>query len=543
MDQEQDKIWAYGPGILNQWTDRALMTDKSPESPPAAEGSGSPALTVTGAAPAPSAQPAAPPKPRTRAGRLVGDKDLLTITWTKSMQFNGRTKDPSGNPAGRADFFGIVDAKMTDAKLHCEEQMIVFTDREVPLNQLGDASAGTPGRGPGGGEGAGLPDGDEDAERAGPDRSRADIALIYCFGKPTAISRKVDPDLPIVLEQQRIDAWVENKPWVENRPVRVERLDYNRRTGEFVVWGPGMVFLYDRPDEKDRKGGDGEAPGLDAGDGVAGPGGPRATNGRPVTPTSARSPGRSSGRPPTTGRDATVTRQGDAPATPAVRRTITPLVLMQVKFSNGMKGRVGAGQANDTRQERWSEFFGNIEFLRSRVGDDALGNQPHQEVLSPDQRLSDDGFYLTSQMLRIIQEPPPAGSPDKTPARNWAKAWDKVHINKGEAVSIEADVTTYDSATDLIWAYGEGDHGVTLVQQLGPGQQPSVNPAKAVQYNLKSKTGRSIGSDVISLVDKRTGSRPSPWSVPDPTAPPKKKGRMPYKVPNTNLERRGFTGY
>src|SRR5262249_46209190 len=47
MDQEQDKIWAYGPGILNQWTDRALMTDKSPESPPAAEGSGSPALTVT----------------------------------------------------------------------------------------------------------------------------------------------------------------------------------------------------------------------------------------------------------------------------------------------------------------------------------------------------------------------------------------------------------------------------------------------------------------------------------------------------------------
>jgi len=28
-----------------------------------------------------------------------------------------------------------------------------------------------------------------------------------------------------------------------------------------------------------------------------------------------------------------------------------------------------------------------------------------------------------------------------------------------------------------------------------------------------------------------------------PTAAPKKKGRTPFKVPNTNLERRGFTGY
>ena len=34
MDQEQDKIWALGPGVLNQWTDRAMLSDKSPEPKP-----------------------------------------------------------------------------------------------------------------------------------------------------------------------------------------------------------------------------------------------------------------------------------------------------------------------------------------------------------------------------------------------------------------------------------------------------------------------------------------------------------------------------
>ena len=65
---------------------------------------------------------------------------------------------------------------------------------------------------------------------------------------------------------------------------------------------------------------------------------------------------------------------------------------------------MGAGQAGDTRQERWSEFFGNIQFLRTQVLHDGV-------MLNPDDRLSEDGFYLTSQMLRIIQEPPPPARP------------------------------------------------------------------------------------------------------------------------------------
>ena len=94
-----------------------------------------------------SQQPATAPKPRTRAGRPIGDKDLLTITWTRSMQFDGRTVDTLKRPAGRADFFGTVRAEMTDSVLQCEQKMIVFTDREVPLADLGTARPGSNARG------------------------------------------------------------------------------------------------------------------------------------------------------------------------------------------------------------------------------------------------------------------------------------------------------------------------------------------------------------------------------------------------------------
>jgi hypothetical protein len=527
MDQEHDKIWANGPGTLLQWTDRALMTDKAPEPQPTAEGSGASATTMAARPPDSDANAAAPPKPKTRAGQPIADKDLLTITWTKRMEFTGRTKDTTGQPAARADFFGIVDANMTDAKLHCEQKMIVYTDREVPLGELGSSMGGSAKSGAAGREEPELPEGDENAGREAPGRSRVDIALIYCYGKPTAISRKVDPDLPVVIEQERIDAWLEGARSPK------ERLAYNRRTGEFYVPVPGMVFLFDRPDESQQKGGKGAASGVGAPANDPARVGQRQASGRAVTPTSARSTNRGS-RPP----------QGDGPATPPVKRKIPPpLVLMQVKF-NEMIGRMGAGQANDTSQERWSEFFGNIELVRSQVVEDAIRVQgKKQAILNPDRRLSEDGFYLTSQMLRIIQEPPPHGSPAKTPARNWAKAWERVHVNKGEAFSIESDVATFDSGSDQLYAYGEGGHGVSLAHQSGPGQPISTSHARAVQYNVKSHTWQEVEGSNLIFVDGRTGGRPGRAPAPDPTAPPPPKFKTPFKVPNTNIERRGFTGF
>ena len=61
----------------------------------------------------------------------------MTIGFSENMEFTGRSVDPEGRPAAMADFHGIVTAQMEDALLHCTEKMIAFTDREVPLTQLG----------------------------------------------------------------------------------------------------------------------------------------------------------------------------------------------------------------------------------------------------------------------------------------------------------------------------------------------------------------------------------------------------------------------
>ncbi len=603
LEQARDIVRGVGPGTLTQWTDPALLSDKAPAPAPApspspsgerpgapgarpgARDTGMPVVSRTGSAatpgvrtvqgtglrsPAPAAgrgastgidaasRPAdSPPggesataaKPRTRAGRPVKSKDLMTITWTKEMTFNGRsTATPGGRPTGRGDFLGVVRAEMTDSLLYCEQKMVVFTDREVPLADLGTSIPGSES------EPADEPRDPEVDEDSAPRKSRVNLAMLFCYGNPVAINRKVDPDQPAVLERQKIIAW--DRPGdpirPKERPPVAGLLQYNRLTGQFFVPGPGMVFLYNRPDDDKKKetqagpapaGGDPAAPSGESGATTTGSVPSRATGTRTRTPTDDRtvvptSAVASDGEADAPARAGlrTASRTPAEPPSPVVRRKLPSLVLIQVEFSTGMRGRVGSGQATDTRQERWSEFFGDIELVRSKVASEVV-------ELDPDQELSEDGFFLTSQMLRIVETPPPPGSPAKAPARTMVKAWDHVQINKGQEFTIVSDVGTYDSQTDLLYAYGEGRRGVTILQQAGPGQPPTRIPAGAVQYGFKSRAWHLIDSNMLRIVDHRTGVRPGNIPPPDPTAPPRKKRKSPYRVPNTNLERRGFTGF
>jgi hypothetical protein len=573
MDQEHDKVWVDGPGTLTQWTDRALLTDKAPE--PAANRDGTPATSSGSAAsrgdplgspasspsastrlvsrtdsPAgPAAAASTPPgpatasQPRTRAGRLISDKDLLTITWTQRMEFTGRTTDTTGRPAGKAEFYGMVNAQMEDSQLKCDERMVVFTDREVPLAQLGSLSK-SPTKAGGSGGGPANEDGTEDAgpDSGTGDQPQVDLAMIYCFGKSLAVSRKIDPDAPIVNQQQMILA--------------ERRLDYNRRTGEFYVPCPGKVFLYDRSDRTT------ETAGLEPGrngdpNDRAAPGNrrpsarPATPTGRAVTPTASRATTRTTGAPPAsgTGRPATAgrgrppttadatrnTTQRSQPAEPTVTPKVPPLILTQIFFSTGMHGRFGTGQVNDTQRERWSEFFGDIELERAEVVNERV-------AFDFDKELPPDGFFLTSQILRVIQEPPPPGAPASTPTRSFLKAWDKVTVKKGEAEGLLCDVAIYDSSSDLIHAYGEAGRGVTLVQQNGLGQPASTTTSRAVRYNTKTGAANSDNADTLHFFDKKTGVRPTHIPPPDPNAKPKKRGKLPYRLAPNNWERRGFTG-
>ena len=267
MNQGTDQIWVEGPGILTEISTRAVSSPAKPaDAPP--EKSGVPisrttapvrdsepratSLLVQNRASPPQADQAPDVKPTTRAGRALSEEVVSTIRFSKAMEFNGKSVDPAGHPAGRTDFFGIVTAQLEDSLLYCEERMIAYTDRPVPLAKLGTLA----GAEKTGGQAAG----NEDTE------DQPQLALIECYKKAIGMSRKVDPILPSVLQQQRVEA--------------DELLVYERLNGEFHIPGKGKVFLYDRSDNSR---GQNMTPGAD-------PSPSPTTSSRTITPTSSRNP-------------------------------------------------------------------------------------------------------------------------------------------------------------------------------------------------------------------------------------------------------------
>jgi hypothetical protein len=538
MNQGTDQAWAEGPGTLTQMTSRGFLTDKSKSEPQADKTAGDlksvdgPSQVVLSGAPVKTGiatlvtqskkpeDPSAPKdtavasKPTTRAGRPLGERVPMTIGFSENMEFTGRSVDPEGRPAARADFHGIVTAQMEDALLHCKEKMIAFTDQEVPLAQLGKMSQAPSNKKPSGD--APKADNDDDVEKPKPE-----LTLIYCYRDAVAISRKVDPDAPILIEQYRIEA--------------DQILAYDRRTGDFNVPGKGKVYYFSRKDNSAQpkamnRGGE---PG-DAGDKVS-TNTSRTANQRTVTPTSGRVPNRGSQNARVrTGSDRGVGEPSSRPdASERTSKEVPALVLTQIHFKQGMIGRFGAGKEDDTLETRWSEFYGDIESMHAKVPDTAAG-------LDPD-RLPADGFFLTGQTLRLITEPPPAGSPKSAPARNYMKAWDRAYASSNDKV-IQGDVITYDSFKDLVYAYGENGRQVIYAEQHATGQQTSPGSARAIQLNPETGALHLFDSDTIQMIDKNTGIRPGAERPADPYATKPKPKKKPFKLPTMNIERRGFTG-
>jgi hypothetical protein len=107
---------------------------------------------------------------------------------------------------------------------------------------------------------------------------------------------------------------------------------------------------------------------------------------------------------------------------------------------------------------------------------------------------------------------------------------------------IQADIITYDSHNDLIYANGQDGRPVLVVKQEGPGQPGSPMRADAVRVNPKTGAADVIGPNVMQMLDMRTGTRPTPVAPPDPNAKPPKPKKNPFRAPPNNVERKGFTG-
>ena len=107
---------------------------------------------------------------------------------------------------------------------------------------------------------------------------------------------------------------------------------------------------------------------------------------------------------------------------------------------------------------------------------------------------------------------------------------------------LSADVITYDSYKDLVYAYGEDGHSVLFAEQHAAGQPMSPGSAEAVQLNPKTGGIHLIDSNTVGLIDKNTGYRPTATGPDDPYAKKKKAVKKPFKLPTVNVERRGWTG-
>ena len=366
---------------------------------------------------------------------------------------------------------------MEDGLLYCTKIMTTYTDKPVPLADLGKMSKAGSGSGAKGKSDRDPAEGGAEAEQPKPD-----LTLIDLVGNALAISRKVDPERPVLLSLQRITS---------------DHLIYDRRTGDFHSPGPGMVYLYDKADDpaKPKQESAGEAPQAQ-----------RRTI-RPVAGKPGDKPG------------------GKAPA--------LPLVLTQIKFTREMFGQFGTGKTTDKTATRWADFFGDIEAARTPVA--------HERTIVNYDRLPPDTYFLTSQTMRVVSEPPPPGSPSSTPARNFLKAWENAYATTNDTM-IQADIITYDSHNDLIYANGQEGRLVQVVQQVGPGQLGSPMRADAVRVNPKTGAADVIGPHVLQMLDKKTGTRPSFVAPPDPNAKPAKPPKNLFRTPANNGERKGFTG-
>ena len=525
INQATDQFWVSGPGTLTQLTDRGFLTDKAPNANHQIESSTSNgtfdnqvnlhadqvkiASTSTAGRPntetkATSESKSIGTKPKTRAGLSLGPKVPMTIGFSENMEFIGRSTDPEGHSAAQANFFGVVIAEMEDAMLYCADKMITFTDREIPLARR----AKTTPKSPESTDNLPIVE-DTEAEQS------AELTLLFCYRNAGGISRKVDPELPIPIQQQRIEA--------------AEILAYDRRTGDFYVKGKGKVFLYDRdakasPNNTQHNTNKNQDTRLDTTDSESSstPYRVTQTSTRLVKPTGAR-----------TGNLLPPSLRNQHPSEDVEPSELPTMILTQIQFNRGMIGRFASGQQNDRTDDRWSEFFGDVEACRAKVINTKVRlNADHLPV---------DGLFLTGQTLQVLQEPPPLGAPEATTARQYLKATEKAYAWNHEK-ALNADVITYDSYKDLVYAYGKDGHNVVIAEQHAAGQPISSTSAENAQLNPKTGAVHLSNPSSVGLIDKNTGYRPAAAAPDDPYTKKKKPPKRPFRLPTQNIERRGWTG-
>ena len=164
-----------------------------------------------------------------------------------------------------------------------------------------------------------------------------------------------------------------------NGSKRINCLAYDRRTGDFFIPGKGKVFLYDRGDKPSPT----EDTSTEASDGSdTGRDSSPVQGQRTVTQTSARAPA-TKARVLTHEQRERLTCAESGPQQPNSELTVgesPTMVLTQIHFNNGMRGRLGSGKENDKIRAAL------VGILRQRRGVQSQG--PEREVKAQSRSLA-----------------------------------------------------------------------------------------------------------------------------------------------------------
>ncbi len=196
-----------------------------------------------------------------------------------------------------------------------------------------------------------------------------------------------------------------------------------------------------------------------------------------------------------------------------------------------MHGRFGTGQAGDTSESRFADFFGDVDVLRTKVADS-------DTTIDPDDKPA-DAQAMTAEILRVRSEPT---HDPKTPQRYFLRAWDNAYLTSDGKV-IQADTITYDSQNATFWAYGEDDKEVVLAESTGVfGQPGSITRGRAAMYNTRDGRAQIVDPANIAMVMRSTGERPYVVKPKKDDTKVKRPPKTKFRNLRGNVERQNFTG-
>ncbi len=212
--------------------------------------------------------------------------------------------------------------------------------------------------------------------------------------------------------------------------------------------------------------------------------------------------------------------------------------LTKIQFTELMKGRFGVSKSGNDVAERTSEFTGNVQTANAVVQDSRYGIDFDTLDKLPDH------LFLTSDALRVRSEPQLVNN--KRVDHQLLYAQGNVAARTINRL-IQGDRMTYDSATELIYVYGDQGKKVSMVEQTALGQMPNRTFGSALRYNKATGQADVTDPQNIQLFDQRTGIRPRAGfpdlggSGPKPDLKQQKRQKL-QRQGRTSTERRGFAG-